>query len=52
MTKYREMSCGPWKKHKVPTKCIALIKDMYKDEGRLSEHGMTTSDFPIKIELH
>jgi hypothetical protein len=46
------MSCGPWKKHKVPTKCIALIKDMYKDEGRLSEHGMTTSDFPIKIELH
>jgi hypothetical protein len=39
-------------KHKVPTKCIALFKDMYKDEGRLSEHGMTTSDFPIKIELH
>ena len=29
-------------KHKVPTKYITLIKDMYKDATRLSGHVMAT----------
>jgi hypothetical protein len=40
-------------KHKVPTKYITLIKDMYDNvvtSVRTSDGD--TNDFPIKIELH
>jgi hypothetical protein len=40
-------------KHKVPTKYITLIKDMYKDVVTcVCTFGGDTSDFPIKIGLH
>jgi hypothetical protein len=40
-------------KHKVLTKYITLIKDMYKDVVTFVHTcGCNTSDFPIKIELH
>jgi hypothetical protein len=40
-------------KHKVPTKYVILIKDMYRDVVTFVRtcHG-DTSDFPIKIGLH
>jgi hypothetical protein len=54
MTKYRELSCGgALEKHKVPTKYITLIKDMYKDVMTFVRTcDADTSDFPIKIGLH
>ncbi|GER38520.1 1-deoxy-D-xylulose 5-phosphate reductoisomerase [Striga asiatica] len=40
-------------KHKVPSKYITLIKDMYKDAMTcVRTCGGDTSDFPIKIGLH
>jgi hypothetical protein len=40
-------------KHKVPTKYITLIKDMYKGVVMcVRTYGGDTSDFPIKIGLH
>ena len=40
-------------KHKVPTKYITLIKDMYKDVTTFVRTcDGDTSDFPIKIGLH
>jgi hypothetical protein len=40
-------------KHKVPTKFITLIKDMYKDAMTcVRTYDGDTSDFPIKIGLH
>jgi hypothetical protein len=40
-------------KHKVPTKYITLIKDMYNDVVMcVHTCGGDTSDFPIKIGLH
>jgi hypothetical protein len=40
-------------KHKVPTKYITLIKDMYKDVVTcVRTCDGDTSDFPIKIGLH
>jgi hypothetical protein len=40
-------------KHKVPTKYITLIKDMYKDATTsVRTCDGDTSDFPIKIGLH
>ncbi|GJN13131.1 hypothetical protein PR202_ga31468 [Eleusine coracana subsp. coracana] len=38
-------------KHKVPTKYITLIKDMYRDVSVRTCDG-NTNDFPIKIGLH
>jgi hypothetical protein len=40
-------------KHKVPTKYVTLIKDMYRDVVTFVRTcDADTSDFPIKIELH
>ena len=40
-------------KHKVPTKYITLIKDIYKDATNcVRTCGGDTTDFPIKIGLH
>ena len=40
-------------KHKVPTKYIALIKDMYKNAMMFVRTcGGDTTDFPINIGLH
>ena len=40
-------------KHKVPTKYITLIKDMYKDATTfVRTRGGDTTDFPINIGLH
>jgi hypothetical protein len=40
-------------KHKVPTKYVALIKDMYNNEvTRVRTNDGDTNDFPIKIGLH
>jgi hypothetical protein len=40
-------------KHKVPTMCITLMKDMYKDVVTcVRTCGGDTSDFPMKIGLH
>ena len=40
-------------KHKVPTKYITLIKDMYKDATTFVRTcGGDTIDFPINIGLH
>jgi hypothetical protein len=48
------MICGGlWTKHKVPTKYIGLIKDMYNNvvtSVRTSDGD--TYDFPIRIGLH
>jgi hypothetical protein len=41
------------KKHKVPTKYITLVKDMYRDAMTFVRTcDNDTSDFPIKIGLH
>ena len=41
------------KKHKVPTKCVTLIKDMYnKVVASVRTTNGDTSDFPINIGLH
>jgi len=40
-------------KHKVPTKYVTLIKDMYRDVVMFVQTcDGDTSDFPIKIGLH
>ena len=40
-------------KHKVPTKYIILIKDMYKNTIMFVRTcGVDTTDFPINISLH
>ena len=54
MTRYREMSCGGWaEKHKVPTKYITLIKDMYNDATTFVRTcDSNTTDFSINISLH
>jgi SUMO ligase MMS21 Smc5/6 complex component len=53
MTKYREMSCGGPEKHKVPTKYVTLIKDMYRDVVTFVRTcDGDISDFLIKIGLH
>src|SRR6185437_5732162 len=40
-------------RHKVPTKYVALIKDMYNNVmTRVRRNDGDTSDFPINIELH
>ena len=40
-------------KHKVPTKYITLIKDMYKDATTfIRACDCDTTDFPINIGLH
>ena len=53
MTKYREMSWWALEKHKVPTKYITLIKDMYKNAmTSVRTCGGDTTDFSINIGLH
>jgi hypothetical protein len=49
----RNFKCWALQKHKVSTKYIALIKDMYDNvviSARTSDGG--TNDFPINIGLH
>jgi hypothetical protein len=49
----RNVMWSALEKHKVPTKYITLIKDMYKDVVTcVRTCGGDTSDFPIKIGLH
>jgi hypothetical protein len=49
----RDVMWWALEKHKVPTKYITLIKDMYKDAMTcVRTCDGDTSDFPIKIGLH
>jgi hypothetical protein len=49
----RDIMWWSLEKHKVPTKYITLIKDMYKDAMTcVRTCDGDTSDFPIKIGLH
>jgi hypothetical protein len=49
----RDVMWWAFKKHKVPTKYITLIKDMYKDTMTcVRTYDGDTSDFLIKIGLH
>ena len=49
----RNIMWWPLKKHKVPTKCVTLIKDMYnKVVASVRTTNGDTSDFPINIGLH
>jgi hypothetical protein len=48
----RNVMCWALERHKVPTKYITLIKDMYKDVVTcVRTYGGDTSDFLIKIGL-
>ena len=39
-------------KHKVPTKCVGLIKDMYNNIVTSVRTSGDTDDFPIRTSLH
>jgi hypothetical protein len=50
MTRYQGLSCGE-SKHKVPTKYITFIKDMYHNVQVIGQVVMIDT-FPITIGLH
>ena len=50
MIKYQGMLCGGLDKHKIPTKYVGLIKDMYNNVvTSVQTSDGDTDDFPIRI---